>query len=227
MRTWIAKAGTAFIAFSLPTITKAEVSLFEYESNIDGVISPLGGLPPAVNLSAFDTTTGLGTVVFSLSGPGTHYVGSFFDHDIDEAVNTFFNEVGSTSLGSPAAGQSWEIDEPGFTFGDIFTNFKKSALDNTVGTTQPDDVSMAMAYNFVLDPSQTATISFRVSQTAPASGFYLQQLDPDSDQSVFLSASLVITGSSPNGVPDSSQSGELLLIALAPMWFCARGKLRS
>jgi PEP-CTERM motif len=177
----------------------AATSLFEFAFNIDSTLTdnfpPSVTTPSGVNLGGFDTSTGLGTISVSLGGAGSHYVGLFVDHEIDEAINTYFNEYGSAS-GSPASGQSWEIDEPGYVFGDIFTNFGNSALDNSNGVPigSPDDVSMALAWDFNLVAGETASISFVASLTAPTSGFYLTQTDPDSGASIFLSSGLNIRG---------------------------------
>src|SRR5262245_43048655 len=92
----------------------ADISLFEFDFNIDGAIPPDPTSVPGLNLSGFDASgTGLGDITFTLTGAGGHNLLSFFDHEIDEADNGFSNELGSVS-GVPAAGQSWEIDEPGF-----------------------------------------------------------------------------------------------------------------
>jgi PEP-CTERM motif len=188
---WIPLGVAALAALSAP-VQAAEVTLFEHAFNIDGTVSN-GSAPAGVNLGAFDTTTGLGTVTVRLQGAGSRYVGLFADHEIDEAINTFFNEVGSVS-GTAAAGQSWEIDEPGYSFGDIYANFTGGALDNTNGVPagSPDDVSMAMAWAFVLQPDQVATVSYLFSTTAPTSGFYLTQFDRDSQSSIYLSSGLAI-----------------------------------
>lgn len=181
-------------------------ALGEYAFNLDGTVSdylppssPPAAPPGGVNLSAFDTTTGLGAITFSFSSAGSHRAGLFVDHEIDEATNTFFNEYGGIS-GSPSTGQSWEIDEPGFRLvnpGDIFANFSAGALDrsNGVTSTAPDDVSMAMDWVFSLNAGESATVRFLLSETAPGGGFYLIQTDPDSQQSLYLSGALTINGS--------------------------------
>jgi hypothetical protein len=156
-------------------------------------------------------------------------VGLFVDHEIDEAVNTFFNEFGLPD-DSPVASQTWEIDEPGFLFGDIFDNFiasdntTGSALDNSNGVPEaaPDDVSMAHGWDLNLAAGDTATISFRLSVDEPASGFYLGHHDVESAESVYFSSSLRIVGGP--GVPDSGSSFALLLGGLAALIFVARGK---
>jgi hypothetical protein len=187
----------------------ATVDLFEYAFNIDGAISDItlgDPLPGGVNIGAFDEATGLGTITITLTGAGSHYVAAFFDHEIDETLNTYFNEYGAVS-GSPAPGQSWEIDEPGYVFGDIYANFVAGTLDNTnaVPASAPDDVSMAMGWDFTVAPGDTAQITLRLSATAP-SGFYLQQTDPDSQYSIYYSGTL---GEAVVPVPEP---GTLLLV---------------
>jgi hypothetical protein len=207
----------ALFALHVP-LSHASIDLFEYRFNIDGVISPPSPLPPGLNIGGFNTSSGLGTILFSQTGAGAHYFGTFVDHEIDEAVNTFFNEVGSVGIGVPSAGLSWEIDEPGFVFGDIFDNFQAGTLDNSVGTVSPEDVSMALAWSFVLASGETATIALHLSQTAPASGFYLQHSDPDSDESIYFSSSISI-GPTETSVPDGGATFALLLVGLTTLAF--------
>ena len=193
----------------------ATIDLVEYGINVDGSTSfpKLGDILPAnVDSSSFDETTGLGTLSIEISDPGSHFVSGFFDHEIDEAVNTFFNEIGST-VGSPALGESWEIDEPGFVDGDIFINFSDSnntngsSLDLGIGTSVfggtpfPDDVSMAIGWEFSLSPGETGIVSFLLGLSAP-SGFHLVHHDPDTSESIYLSSSLQIQQSSP--IPEPS-----------------------
>ena len=168
----------------------ADIGLFEYAFNIDGTFSsPLLGdpMPGGVNVGGFNDTTGLGSITVTL-GAGMHYVGLFVDHEIDEPINTFFNEFGSAS-GTPAAGQTWEIDEPGYLFGDIYDNIKAGNLDNSNGVpaAAPDDVSMALAWSL----SGESVVSFLLSETEPVSGFYLAQTDPESnDRTIYFSSSV-------------------------------------
>src|SRR5688572_28622601 len=131
------------IVFYSSLTCSAEVNLFEFALNVDGTVSnPTQGdpTPAAVDLSGFDGSTGLGSITFSLTGAGSHYFGAFLDHEIDEPINTFFNELGAVS-GAPQAGQSWEIDEPGFGAipGDIFDNFLGGTLDNSIGFAETED----------------------------------------------------------------------------------------
>ena len=188
------------------------VSLFDWAFNIDGTLTASPGpVPPGVNAAGFDFTTGLGTLGITVAGAGVHRAGTFLDHDIDVDLNLFFNEFGAVS-GTPGAGLSWEIDEPGFLFGDIFMNFSAGALDNTNGVPvgSPDDVSMALLWDFILAAGGSATVTFSVSGTAPASGFYLSQTDPDSAATIYMTTGLSITAQSPPGV---SAASSLVLLA--------------
>ena len=219
--------GLAFIPWGATGARADTIALFDYGFNIDGSVSvpTLGdAVPVEADISGFDVGTGLGTISVGLTGAGAHFVALFVDHEIDEPINTFFNENGATS-GTLAAGQSWEIDEPGFVFGDIFANFLTSALDGTNGVPAglEDDVSMAMGFDFVLGAGDTATIDFLLSTTAPGSGFFLAHTDPASlagllgltgpDDAVFFSASLDIT---PTAVPEPGTQA-LLGIALVAL----------
>jgi len=177
-------------AYAIPAV----VALEQYAFVIDGALShyttdggTLGGAPAGVDLSGFDPGsgsthgTGLGDITIAVSGPGDHYVGIFVDHEISEVANTFFNETGAKSDPSdPASGQTWEIDDPdiggsNFILGDLLAQ----SLPNTnfiPGATT--DVSMAMAYDFVLGADETAVVSFTISDVAPTSRFFLPHFDP-------------------------------------------------
>ena len=142
--------------------------------------------------------------MFTITGAGNHTGILFVDLEIDEVANTFFNEYGDTN-GTPGASQTWEIDEPGYVFGDIYDNFVLGTLDNSnaIPSGLPDDVSMALGYeNFSLAAGETASISFLISETAPLSGFYLSQIDPDSDAAVYFSSSFRIGGGQEPVIPE-------------------------
>ncbi len=180
----------------------ADIALFDWGIGLDGTtycsLGPCdfdgtlpGDLPSSIDQSLFDFDTGLGEIAVSISGAGSHQVSLFLDVEIDEPLNTFFNEWGATS-GIPALGQTWEIDEPGYVFGDIYDHWLAGNLDgaNGVPAALPDDVSFALRWNFLLSPGMAASVSFLVSETAPSSGFYLMQTDPDSDASIYFSSRL-------------------------------------
>jgi len=201
--------GTVLPLAALPA-QAATVDLFDWAVNVDSTFAepPLGDpIPAGVNTGAFDDVTGLGQLRISVTGAGAHYVGAFFDHEIDETINTFFNETGAAN-DTPAAHQSWEIDEPGFVDGDIFENLQLASLDNGVGTSVhgdtifPDDVSMAMAWDYTLLAGQTSMVTFLISENQPDSGFYLSQNDPDSQAFLYLSSTLDIRNQGPSAIPE-------------------------
>lgn len=180
-------------------------------------------LPGSVNGSGFDFGlnglhgTGLGTITASFSGAGNHYFDAMLDHEIAETSNTAFNEYGVAN-GTAASGQSWEIDDPGFNGGDNILNAYVGTLDNTNSVPIGDhrgspnpccDVSMALGWGFMLTAGQTATVSLLVSQVQPTSGFFLQQVDPQSNVNLYFSGALSVKSPPPAGVPEP---GSLLLM---------------
>jgi len=178
-------------------------SLCDWGFNINNVTYEFleGDSPPLeLDQSVFNWDTGLGTlsIEFTAATAMDYSIIAFFDHEIDEMDNTFFNEFG-TAIGTPDAAQSWEIDEPGYFDGDIYDNLLDGTLDNTVGTsiygdtTFPDDVSMALGWDLSLLEGDILNIDFLISETVPTSGFYLEQNDPDSDYSIYFSSTATVT----------------------------------
>ena len=195
--------------------------LFEGLFYQDGAAGALSAAPAAWDLSGFNLLTGLGTITATATGLGLHSFGLFLDIEIDEAVNTFYNEYG-TVAGAPGAGLEWEIDEPGYSFGDIYDNFVAGALDGTNGVPvgSPDDVSVALMWNVLLAADEKATLTWRISDIAPAGGFYLSQVDPDSGLEIYFQGDAEIRGET---VPDPG--GTLLLLGLG-LAACVRGLRR-
>ena len=138
---------------------------------------------------------GEGTITFTDTAVGSTYFNAFLDYELGIP---FFDENGMSS-GSPAAGQSWEIGD-GYA-SSIYTDFTGSALtstnqftacgsggckDNYAGTTNGTsgsydptyngDVALAMGFTYTaLTAGEEEVITLTASETAPASGFYLEQ----------------------------------------------------
>ncbi len=214
--TWILGLLLLATMMAAPVVASADVELFDFAINLNGTVSMGNSLPGSVNISGFDTLTGLGsiTITFAPGAAGNYYLAGYFDHEIDQFVNGFNNEMGQ-SFGTPVAGQSWEIDEPGFGTGNLFANFASGTLDNGTSPFGPDDVALALGWNFALTMDQSATLRLIVSTTAPVSGFYLRQWDPDSiaDGSsgineLYLSGQLNVQG----GETVAPEPGTLLLL---------------
>ena len=171
-----------------------------------------GQLPGYVDDSGFDWDAGLGTISIAYypAVADDYFLIAFFDHEILEPDNSYFNEFGATD-GTEAAGQSWEIDEPGYVFGDIRTyevwedppgdwveyvgNVESGALDNynNVPEGLDDDVSMALGWDFTLSALDIATVDFILSETRPTPGFFLSHNDPDSNTTIYFSSELNVT----------------------------------
>lgn len=217
---WAGLAAT--LALGAAPAQATVINLFEYGLHIDGVNSfATDPLPGGVAAGGFDFASGLGSLSVTVSGASDHNVIAYFDHEIDQTVNTFFNELGGTG-GALGAGQSWEIDEPGFLFGDIYDNWQAGSLDNSNAldiAENADDVSMALGFDFTLAASQTAVVTFFLDVINNAPAFFLTQFDPDSiaaqlagPNQLFFWATLEIRGDEepPTGVPEP---GTLLLLA--------------
>jgi hypothetical protein len=223
-RSWVPAMACSILAHLGFNAQAVELRLFEYVVNLDGtIIYQSDPLPLNVDASGFDFATGLGTIRVTLSGAGAHYAGLFVDHDIDEGENTFFNEIGMDNgvpVNELVGVQSWEIDEPGYVFGDIYFNFLTSSLDNANGLSGPEDVSMALAWSFNLLANQEAIIDFVLSESAPTSGFFLDfnlsHEDPDSDYLIYFSSSIQVH-SVTSPVPSTESTSSLLFAAFASL----------
>lgn len=199
----------ASIAHAGPT-TIAEVGLFVHaggtlQAQLNDASSGFTSTLNSDNLGSFGwsftNTTGLtlSNLVFLV----------FLDADIDRASNTYFNEFGefeSLSLPPGAPGgaitaTAWEIDEPGFVFGDIYNNLLAGILDNSNGVPSgsPDDVSLALGFELGhLAPGQTATLLGFLSLSDIGG---LSHTDPATPYTLYFNA-YATTDSVPSTVPE-------------------------
>lgn len=190
-----------------PATSAQAILLNDWLFNVDGQISDsLYGDPIPTNGTLDD---GLGTLSIEIIGAGAHNVIGFFDYEILRAENTWWNEYGVLN-GTPGAGQSWEIDEPGMVFGDIVDNALVGALDNNnaIPSGWDDDVSFAMGWEFSLLEGDIATINYVFTDELPTDDFYLAQVDPDASYEFYFYSELTIetAGGPPGPVPDPEPS---------------------
>lgn len=151
----------------------------------------------ADNLGSFTwTVTNAGTAVSGLN------LSVYLDASIDESVNTYFNESAEYVGGTSAV--SWEADEPGWTFGDIYTNATYGTLDNTntVGLGWEDDPALALGFYLnEFNLGDTFELTFTTS-TDNIGGLY--QYDSDSNFGFYFNAELTfIPGTVPVPEPAS------------------------
>jgi hypothetical protein len=202
----------------------ATIGLYDWAFNLNGTVyswtgsgdlpytAPHAGyLPGSFNTSSFDFPTGLGTIAIDYNpGAGSYFFVVFMDHEIDNSINGPYNEFVydpalNGTLGLLVPGQKWEADEPGWVFGDIYTNATGSGnnLDNldAVPPAFPDNASMALGWNFTIPSGKMAVINIVGSETAPGSGFYLRQQDADTGN-VYLSGSIEFQDLGPQAVPE-------------------------
>ena len=185
------------------------------------------GFSSGLNGSNFGSVTVSYTNTGATAMAGVRLV-AFADLDINRATNGFSNEFGSfvslaTPPGAPAgaiAANAWEIDEPGFLFGNILTNAAAGTLDNfnAVPNSAPDDVSFALQFPVGdLAPGQLFSAQVQLD-TANIGG--LQQVDPATNTTVYLNgfaakAKVVTPDPVPTPVIPVPSSLPLLVIGMA------------
>jgi hypothetical protein len=184
-------AATAAALFSA-SAGAATVSLFEVGFNVNGV-QPF---PQGVNYANLDKN-GLGSVTIRANANGENIVLGYFDFDLGD-LN--FDDTGAVN-GAPGAGESFEIDEPGFVFGDIFANFRAGALDNTNALDGIlEDTAMALGLTLNLASNERALVTFYTSLDRPNAPFFLSQVDEDGTTVYFWSSALVEAAPEPGSL---------------------------
>lgn len=142
----------------------------------------------------------------------------FLNADIDFTKNTFYNEYAEYAGNTNAT--SYEIDEPGYFFGDIYGNLLAGSLDNNNGVpaSAPDDVSMALGFNLgSLEIGDWFETTWTISESNIGG---IKQTDPDSEFSFFFNGELS------RSVVSVSEAGSLWLLMLGlPALALARRRL--
>lgn len=142
----------------------------------------------------------------------------FVDAEIDVPTNDYFNEYASV-FGALGGGEGdsdvdhFEVDEPGYVFGDIFENLRLGELDNSNAITDafPDDVGMAIGFDLGdVGLGSEILVSVMLSEDGDRLGSF-SILHSDSD--VASTDTLNFSGSaSVTSVPEPSS---LLLVGIA------------
>ena len=228
---WLAPA--LFFAGFLPAAHASTIaSLQDWCGNIDGQnvdtnFCNQGGavtVPANVNASGFDFTLGsssanfpttsaannLGSITFTLSAGANQFVLMYMDYDLNyNAVGGgSYNDTGSAKNALPA-NESYELNDPNTS--SIFSDFATNTLSNTnsvgVGVAPGVccDVSWALGLDLNVAANTKDLVTFSVSTTAPASGFYLKQTNSlDPTQNIYMQALVTVqqTGGGGGATPE-------------------------
>jgi hypothetical protein len=209
---------TAFAAVGLATPSPAlagPITLQQVLFNLNGSTYLNTYAVPGLDSSLFNATLGLGTLqlTFHPGAAGTYFFDVFFDHQLHAQLNNEFSFVG----GAPGPGRSWQIDVP--STGNILANTLANTLDNTDhvnGGGSHNDVSIALGFNFILSANEFAVITVNARQTQPPGGFYLEQVDFDSPDFLFVTEAFSIQQGPPAAVPEPA-SLTLLMVGVASL----------
>jgi hypothetical protein len=197
-------------AHALPT-------LWDYGFNVNGAFTS-DAYPSGMSSAGFNEGTGLGTLSWTGSAAGSYSILAWFDHEFETVAN-FTNEYGA-AMGTPGNGQRWEIDEPGYVFGDIYDHISDpatyGAFDNTNGVPSfmPDDVSLGLGWEFTLNPGDTATLAIILTQDllGAITDFYLIQTDADTLERLFFYGRLDITPGGGGGTVPVPEPATIFLV---------------
>jgi hypothetical protein len=118
------------------------------------------------------------------------------DAEIDQTINTFFNEYG-TVKGSPGGADGtpdqWQIDEPGFATGTLYRNLFLGSLNNSnsIPPGISNDVAMAVGFSLGdLAPGASSALQVMISENGRALGsLSLVQRDSDPASKTFITLS--------------------------------------
>ena len=209
-----------------------QVSLADWCVNVNGDTASAcnggGSGSASISLGSFDTTlepgsNTLGSITVNLSQGNGQFVGFYTDYDVSFTKYGSFTDS-ATTVGSAPAGMSYEIDDPS---SNIFNDFAAGTLSNTnnlgAASGAPNPCcDVAAALGVMLDvPAGGQTVTFVVSSTAPGSGFYIQQTNSQTNDSIYLQAIIGAVPVNPNGAPEPSTFA-LGFVALGSLLFFKR-----
>ena len=211
----VTRLGTAALASLVAIIlwgvtvapARASVAMADWCFNVNGDTNSFcngaGSGAAFINASGFDTTlepgvNTLGSVTITLNPGAGQFALADMDYDVNYAKLGSFADSGSVHDALPA-GVSYELDDPNTS--NIFSDFAANTLGNfdNVGTPSgpPNeccDVSWALGAGGIDVPAGgSAQVTFTVSTTAPASGFYLQQTNQGDNESIYLTEATTVS----------------------------------
>ncbi|MEE2665968.1 MAG: hypothetical protein VX681_17785 [Myxococcota bacterium] len=172
---------------------------FQGTSGQIGVDDPFDGYDITFGsaLSDGDTDITLSYDVVKVSGAAQQVTFlSYLDAEIDVLLGGLSYDEQATVHGTLAPGQGYEIDEPGFLFGDILDNLYSGVLDgdNALESFGPEDVSMALSFDLgVMDIGDSAVLDIMISEDNDhIGGFWITQTDsvPITDTEITYSGQL-------------------------------------
>jgi hypothetical protein len=156
---------------------------------IGGEITGVTGfnmITPAGDPYGFPVPEAIGSVevTYDPGVAGDYAMNAFFDVEIDEWINTYFNESGATH-GIAGGGIDGAVTDD---FGDIVWD---------------------MSWDFSLTADQYAVATFFITDDVdPGTDFYLSQTDDDTNETIYLTSTLDIRG----GVEPVPEPGTMLLL---------------
>jgi hypothetical protein len=217
----------------------AQVGLADWCVNLNGDINTAcngagsGGASGSgsISLAGFDSalepaSNTLGSFTVTLAAGSGQYVAFYADYDVDYNAYGSFADSGLT-VGSQPANASYELGDPNSS--NIFNDFAGNSLANTnsVGTpSKPPaeccDVAFALAFGNLNIAAGGGSVTFAITSAAPTSGFYIEQTNEYTGDSIFLQGSVNLGtsgggGGSTTPEPPTSVLG-LSLIGVALAW---------
>ncbi len=181
-----------------------------------------------------------GTFGFTFTNTGGLLANARFSMFLDADINSVYSDEFGSFIGlvlvpgAPAlaiAADMWEIDEPQYTTGNIYTNLTAGLLDNSNSVTDParDDVSLALSF-FLGDipDGGSYTITAFISAT-DING--LSHSDPDlvNPLTFYFNGYAQVSGTGGGGPPPDPgvpEPGTFALLAL-PLLYLARRRMRA